>query len=69
MTGGPFIRSARLDKGLSIRAAAKTIGVTQDILFRAEKGSTPRPAAAKRIADFYDAKVTDIWPLDEKAAA
>lgn len=67
MTGGQLIRSARLDKGLSIRAAAKKIGVTEDILLRAENGATPRPAAAKKIADFYSLTVTEIWPV--KAAA
>jgi transcriptional regulator with XRE-family HTH domain len=68
MTGAGTIRSRRLDKGLSIRKAAKAIGVTADILLRAENGATPRPEAAKKIADFCECSVTDIWPV-EKAAA
>jgi transcriptional regulator with XRE-family HTH domain len=67
-SGSALIRSARLDKGLTVRKAAKAIGVTADILLRAENGATPRPEAAKKIADFYDTTVTDIWPV-EKAAA
>jgi transcriptional regulator with XRE-family HTH domain len=62
------LREARLNKGLSIRKAAKQIGVTADILLRAENGATPRPEAAKKIADFYKTSVTKIWPV-EKAAA
>jgi transcriptional regulator with XRE-family HTH domain len=69
MTGGQAIKSARLNKGLTTRKAAKAIGVTQDILLRAENGATPRPAAALKIAKFYDLAVTDIWPLPEKASA
>jgi transcriptional regulator with XRE-family HTH domain len=69
MTGPSVIKAARLDKGLTIREAAKQMGegVTADILLRAENGATPRPAAAKKIADFCGCSVTDIWPV--KAAA
>jgi transcriptional regulator with XRE-family HTH domain len=59
----------RLNRGLSVRAAAKHIGVGAGVLAGAEEGTMPRPAAALKIADFYGYKVTDIWPLDEKATA
>lgn len=68
LIGPAFLRSARLDRGFSIRAAADAIGVTEDILLRAENGATPRPAAAKRIADFYETSVTSIWPIEVQAA-
>lgn len=29
----------------------------------------PRPDSAKKIADFYGHRVTDIWPLDTRKAA
>lgn len=68
MTASALLRAHRLDRGLTITAAAEQIGVTEDILLRAENGANPRPAAAKKIADFYDAKVTDIWPVEESVA-
>ena len=63
------IRAARLNKGLSTRKAAEGIGVTQDLLIRAEAGSMPHPKNAKLIADFYEVQVTDIWPVPEREAA
>jgi len=58
----------RLNRGLSIRQAAKQIGVGAEVLSRAEDGNMPRPAAALKIASFYGYKVTEVWPI-EKAAA
>lgn len=63
------LRAERLNKGLSTRDAASEIGVSQAIILRAEEGLGVRPAHAKLIADFYGVKVTDIWPVDEVAAA
>lgn len=63
------LRAERLNKGLSTRDAAAEIGVTQAILIRAEGGQGVRPAHAKKIADFYGCKVTDIWPVSDEAAA
>jgi transcriptional regulator with XRE-family HTH domain len=59
------LRAARLNKGLSSRAAAEEMGVTQSILLRAESGEGVRPVHAKRIADYYGCQVTDIWPVDD----
>jgi lambda repressor-like predicted transcriptional regulator len=59
----------RLNRGLSTREAAREIGVSQDILLRAENGSTPQPRHAKKIADFYEVKVTEIWPVPDRDAA
>ena len=60
----------RLDRGLSSQEAAQQIGVSQFVLLNAEQsGDMPRrPRDAKAIADFYGAKVTEIWPLDREAA-
>jgi transcriptional regulator with XRE-family HTH domain len=59
----------RLNRGLSTREAAKEIGISQAVLLRAERGEGVRPRHAKRIADFYEVKVTDIWPLPAEEAA
>jgi transcriptional regulator with XRE-family HTH domain len=69
MIGGSALKAARLNKGLTVREAARRIGVTADILLRAEHGSAPRPKAARKIADFYGYKVTDIWPVDQGKVA
>jgi transcriptional regulator with XRE-family HTH domain len=57
------LRAERLNRGLSTREAAEQIGVSRPTLERAEAGSAPQPRMAKRIADFYDVRVTDIWPV------
>lgn len=61
------LKAARLNKGLSLRAAAIRVGVDMHALWRAERGGSPSPATAKVIADFYGVQVTDIWPLEEPA--
>lgn len=59
----------RLNRGFSSREAAEQIGVTQAILLRAEGGEGVRPRHAKKIADFYGVKVTDIWPVEPVESA
>jgi transcriptional regulator with XRE-family HTH domain len=54
----------RLERGLTLNAAAAQIGVSPDVLRRAELGEvTPHPGNAKKIADFYGHRVTDLWPI------
>ncbi len=54
----------RLNRGQSTRAAAEAIGVSRGTLERAERGERPQPELAKKIADHYGVKVTDIWPIE-----
>ena len=62
------LTAERLNRGLSLTAAAEQISVPLNVLSRAEAGEgRPHPANALKIADFYGYKVTDIWPV--KAAA
>lgn len=64
------LRAERLNRGLSSQEAADEMGIEKHVLLGAESGlSTPRPANAKAIADFYGYKVTDIWPLEEEVRA
>jgi DNA-binding XRE family transcriptional regulator len=59
------IRAERLNRGMSTRSAALAIGIARQTLEDLETGDrTPHPATAKKIADFYGVKVTDIWPVD-----
>lgn len=64
------LRAERINRGLSATAAAKAIDCDPQVLLNAERGdSVPRPQTAFKIAKFYGYKPTDIWPVDEKAAA
>lgn len=57
----------RLDKGLSIRAAAKKMKVHKETLAGAESGeSKPQPRTAFKIASFYGLRVTEVWPTPER---
>jgi transcriptional regulator with XRE-family HTH domain len=59
------LKAERLNRGLSLSAAADEIGVPLNVLSRAEAGEgMPHPSNAKRIADFYGCQVTDIWPVE-----
>ena len=54
----------RLNAGLSMRQAALSIGIARDTYEGAEKNGMPHPATAKKIADFYGVRVTDLWTTD-----
>lgn len=62
------LRIDRVNRGCTIRQHAEAIGVPAHVLKYAERGGRPTPENAKRIADFYGVKVTDIWPVEERAA-
>lgn len=61
------LTAERLNRGWSLRQAAQEIGISPNVLSRAEDGTMPRPTSAKRIADVYGYMVTDIWPLEAAA--
>lgn len=63
------LKAERLNRGLSVKAAAEQIGIPEHTVWTSETGIQPRPETAKRIADFYEVKVTDIWPIDGEVAA
>lgn len=63
------LKAERLNRGLSAGEAAEVIGIQKNILLRAEAGEgMPHPRNAKKVADFYGYKVTEVWPLEEAAA-
>lgn len=63
-----WLKEARLNRGLSLAALSAEIGVARETLRKVEEGHVPSPESAKRIADFYEQRVTDIWPVEERAA-
>lgn len=70
MTAPMFdLRSARLNRGLSVRRAADEIGVARATLRRLEDGRSVHPATAKQIADYFGVQVTDLMPIEDRRVA
>ena len=63
------LRTERMNRGLSLDALSKQIDVPRNTISRVENGATPVPETRLKLAEFYGKKVTEIWPVDEKAAA
>jgi transcriptional regulator with XRE-family HTH domain len=64
------LRELRVNRGLSIEAAALEMEIETATLRRAELGvSKPQARNAFRIAQFYGLKVTDIWPLQKQGVS
>jgi ribosome-binding protein aMBF1 (putative translation factor) len=57
----------RINRGHSIRSLARELELSEQIIRRLESGETVRPANAKKVADFFGVKVTDLMPLDGRA--
>ena len=66
---GRNIIEERLNRGLSRRQLADELGVSPRVIEYAEQGGRPHPRNAKKIADFFDCRVTDIWPLAPEETA
>lgn len=62
------LKTLRLNRGLSVAACAEGAGVPEHVVRHAETGGRPRPENALLLADFYDCKVTDLWPITEESA-
>jgi transcriptional regulator with XRE-family HTH domain len=63
------LRAERLRRGMSARAIAIEIEVSEDVLLWAERtGRRPSPENALKIAKFYGIDVLDQWPLKVIAA-
>jgi len=54
------LTEARLNRGLSVAAAAKEIGVHRRTLTALESGGRVLPDSAKKVADYFGCKVTDL---------
>lgn len=62
------LTQARLDSGHSVPTLAAAVGVPSQAIRRLEAGKAVQPATAKRVADFFDIKVTDLPVFAERAA-
>lgn len=63
------LAAERLNKGHSIRSLSDELNVHQHAIRRLEAGGSVHPATAKKIADYYGVKVTDIMPLEREPAS
>jgi DNA-binding XRE family transcriptional regulator len=57
------ITAERLNRGLTVNQAAAAIGIARGTLVALEEGDRIHPANAKKIADFFGCKVTDLPPF------
>lgn len=57
----------RLNRGLSVRALARECEVPEQAVRRLEAGERITPGNAKKIADFFGVKVTDLPPFRQVA--
>ncbi len=62
------LTAERLNRGLSLAGAARDIGVHRATLTALEGGARVHPESAKKIADYFGCKVTDLMPLEDVAA-
>ena len=61
------LTAARVNAGFSIRGLADKLDIGEQSIRRLENGEQVHPATAKKVADFFEVRVTDLMPL-EKAA-
>lgn len=62
------LHAHRLNRGMTQRDLAAECGVSLTVIQRLENGGQATPANAKRVADFFGVRVTDLMPLDREAA-
>ena len=58
------LRSARINEGHSVRSLASDIGIAYNTLLRLERGGAVHPATAKKVADHFGIRVTDLMPSE-----
>jgi transcriptional regulator with XRE-family HTH domain len=63
------IRVERLERGLSQEDIADEAGVSQATWSRAERGLEISPSERKKIADFFERTVGEVWDLDSEVVA
>jgi len=58
----------RFNEGLSPEQLGEVCEISGRTIRRIEEGTAhPTPTVAKKLADHFDVKPTDIWPLPQKA--
>jgi len=57
-------RVERVNRGKSVRAMAEEVGVTEHVWRHLERGGVPRATARLAIATYFNATVTEVWPIN-----
>lgn len=63
------LAAARLNAGHTVASLASELGVHRASIARLENAESVHPATAKKIADYFGVRVTDLMPVDREAAA
>jgi transcriptional regulator with XRE-family HTH domain len=61
------LRRERFDRGLTLDELVQLTGVSRSTLTRIEAGAVPNAPVAKAIADWLEAKPSELWPEDVAA--
>lgn len=61
------LRRERFDRGMTIAELVEVTGVSKTTLIRIEQGAVPNAPVAKAIADWLEAKPSELWPEDVAA--
>lgn len=69
MSGAFDVRAARVNAGFTVRSLAEKLEMHPATLQRIEDGEAAHPRNVKKVADFFEVKVTDIVSLDVPAGA
>ncbi len=62
------LAAERANRGHSTNSLAIELGIHRASLAALERGESVHPATAKKIADYFEIKVTDLMPIDRSAA-
>lgn len=55
------LKAARVNAGISVKAAAEAVGVTEDTMYRYESGkSSPKIGTAVKLAELYGVSIDRI---------
>lgn len=58
----------RFDAGLTPEELGEEVGVAGRTIRRIEDGHRPGPAVAKKLADRFQIKPSDLWTIEKEAA-
>ena len=55
------LKAARVNRGLSVKEVADSVGVTEDTIYRYESGkSSPKISVVVKMVDLYGVTISDI---------
>lgn len=59
------LSTARVNRGHTARSLAAEVGIDARTLLRLERGEAVHPAKAKKVADYFGVRVTDLMHADD----